>query len=56
VKFGVEAHEDERLEVTWTPSEAKTWHHVIQVKNSHHLKLDISIACISVDPQKVTIN
>jgi hypothetical protein len=56
VEFGVEAHEDKWLEVTWTPSKTESRHHVIQVKNSHRLKLDISIACTSVDPQKVTMN
>jgi hypothetical protein len=56
VKFDVEAHDEKLLEVTWTPSKAGSWHHVIQVKNTHHLKLDISIACTSVDQQKVTMN
>jgi hypothetical protein len=55
VRFGVEAHEDKVIEVTWTPCKPESWHHVIQVKNSHHLRLDIAIACTSVDPQMVTM-
>ncbi|PNF15429.1 hypothetical protein B7P43_G00952, partial [Cryptotermes secundus] len=52
VKFGVEAHESVQLDVTWTPSKSESWHHAVQVKNSHHLRLDISISCTSVNPQK----
>lgn len=54
-KFGVEAHEDKVIEVIWTPCKPESWHHVIRVKNSHHLRLDIGIACTSVDPQMVTM-
>lgn len=50
----MEAHESVQLDVTWTPSKSESWHHAVQVKNSHHLRLDISISCTSVNPQKVT--
>ncbi|KAJ4445160.1 hypothetical protein ANN_06961 [Periplaneta americana] len=52
VDFTVEAHGQKLLQVTWSPPEAGSWRHMIKVKNSYCLKLDIAIACSSVDAQK----
>jgi hypothetical protein len=55
VKFGVEAQEDEVIEVIWTPYKPESSHHVIRVKKSHHLSLNTGIACTAVDSQMVTM-